>query len=188
MPGAERGHPLLAQVRGGGRGGVAGQELQADRRLDVSEDGRCAGPVRLQQRRQLVSGRDPHLDDVAAGPHDGPQRPGLVGVGRGDPQFVRAQPQVIGDHRGVAGVGLGARQHFALPPGLDRVRLDRHDRVPGLQQQVHQAAVRPLDGDRHTEAAPNRASRRSSTAIPAAEWTIVNSAAILPAASSTHTA
>ncbi len=110
--------------------------------------------MRLQQRRQLVSGRDPHLDQVAAGPHDGPQGQGLVGVRFQDPQLVRAQPQVLGDHRGVAGVGLGTRQHLALPPGLDRVRLDRHDRVPGFQQQVHQPAVGPLDGDRHTPGSP----------------------------------
>jgi hypothetical protein len=50
---------------------------------------------------------------------------------------------------GDAGGGLGTRQHLALPPGLDRVRLDRHDRVPGFRQQVDQAAVGPLEGDRH---------------------------------------
>ena len=117
--GAERGHPLLARVRGSGRGRVAGQELQADRRLDVGEDGPGAGPVRVQQRGQVVSGRDPHLDQVTAGAHDGSQRPGLIRVGHSDGQLVRAQPQVLGDHRGVAGVGLGARQHLAVPPGLD---------------------------------------------------------------------
>src|ERR1039458_2585664 len=44
---AERGHPLFTQVRGGGRGGVAGEELQADRGLDVGKDGPGAGPVLL---------------------------------------------------------------------------------------------------------------------------------------------
>ena len=152
--GAERGHPLLAQVRCGGRGGVAGQELQADRRLDVGEDRLGARPVRVQQRGQLVGGSDPHLNHVAAGPHDGAQRIRLVGVGGGGLQLVRAQPQVLGDHRGVASVGLRPGQHLAVPPGLDRVRADRHHRVPGLQQQVDQAAVRALDGDRHTAGLP----------------------------------
>ena len=146
---AERRHPLLAQVRGGGRGGVAGEELQADWRLDVGEDDPGAGPVRVQQGGELVGGRDPHLHQVTAGPHDGAQRFCLVGVGGGGFQLVRPQPQVLGDHGGVPGVGLGAREHLAVAPGLDRVRLDRHDRVPGFQQQVHQAAVRPLDRDRH---------------------------------------
>ena len=83
-------HPLLAQVRGGGRGRVAGQELQADRRLDVGEDRLGAGPVRVQQRGQLVGGRDPHLDQVAAGPHGGAQRERLVGVGGSGPAPARA--------------------------------------------------------------------------------------------------
>src|SRR5579863_10739726 len=69
----EGGHPLLAQVRGGGRGRVAGQELQADRRLDVGADGLGAGPVGVEQGRELVGGRDPHLDEVAAGPDGGAQ-------------------------------------------------------------------------------------------------------------------
>ena len=60
-----------------------------------------------------------------------------------------AQPEVLGDHRGIPGAGLGPGQHLPFPPGLDRVRADRHHRVPGLQQQVRQAAVRPLDRHRH---------------------------------------
>jgi hypothetical protein len=42
---------------------------------------------------------------------------------------VLAQPQVLGDNQGIAGVALGTRRHLALTPGLDGVRLDRHDRV-----------------------------------------------------------
>jgi hypothetical protein len=110
--------------------------------------------VRVQQRRQLVDGGDPHLDQVAAGPHDGAQRHRLIGVRGGGLQLVRAQPQVLGDHRGVPGVGLGPGQHLAVPPGLDRVRADRHHRVPGLQQQVDQAAVGALDRDRHAAGLP----------------------------------
>jgi hypothetical protein len=144
----ERGHPLLAQVAGRGGGGVPGQEFEADRRLDVGEDGRGARPVRLQQRGQLVSGGDPHLDQVIAGAHHGAQRLCLVAIRGGGGQPVIAQPQVLGDDRGVPGIGLGAGQHLAFPPGLDRVRADRHHRVPGLQQQVHQPPGRPLDRDR----------------------------------------
>jgi hypothetical protein len=54
---------------------------------------------------------------------------------------VVAQPQVLGDHRGVAGVGLGARDDLALAPGLDGVGPDRHHRMAGLQQPVDQPAV-----------------------------------------------
>ena len=152
--GAERGHPFLAEVAGRLGGRVAGEELQADRRLDVGEDGLGARPVRVQQRAELVSGRDPHLHQVPAGAHDGAQRVRLVGVGGDGPQLARAQPQVLGDHGGVPGVGFGTREHLAVAPGLDRVRLDRHHRVPRLQQQIHEAAVRALDGDRHATGLP----------------------------------
>jgi hypothetical protein len=50
----------------------------------------------------------PHLDQVALGAHHGAQCPGLAGVRRGHAQFVLTQPQVLGDHQGVAGVALGA--------------------------------------------------------------------------------
>ena len=147
--GTERGHALLTEVAGRCGGRVTGEERQADRRLDVGEDGPGAGPVCLQQRRQLVGGRDPHIHQVIAGAHDSAQCPGLVGVGGGGLQLVLAQPKVLGDHRGVASVGLGPGQHLPFPPGLDRVGADRHHRMPRLQQQVHQAAVRPLDRDRY---------------------------------------
>jgi hypothetical protein len=62
---------------------------------------------------------------------------------------VGPQPQVPGDHRGVAGVGLGAGEHLTVPPGPDRVRVRRHDRVPGLQQRIDQAPVGAFDADRH---------------------------------------
>ncbi|HEY2076260.1 MAG TPA: hypothetical protein VGH53_07975 [Streptosporangiaceae bacterium] len=101
----------------------------------------------LQQRGELVGGGDPRLHQVVAGADHGAQCPGLAGVRHRGGQLVVAQPQVLGDHGGVPGVGLGSRQHLPVPPGLDRVRLDRHHRVPGFQQQVHQPPVRPLDGD-----------------------------------------
>jgi hypothetical protein len=145
----ERGHPLFAQVARCRRGGVTGKELQADRRLHVGEDGLGTRPQGVQQRRELVRGGDAHVNQVVTGADHGAQRPGLVGAGHRGRQLVVAQPQVLGDHGGVAGVGLRAGQHLPVPPGLDRVRLDRHDRVPGLQQQVDQAAVGPLDRDRH---------------------------------------
>ena len=45
---------------------------------------------RLQQRRQLVGGRDPHLHQVAAAAHHGAQRQGLIGIGSGGLQPVLA--------------------------------------------------------------------------------------------------
>ena len=74
-----------------------------------------------------------------------------AGLGRErlqDPQAMGAQPQVLGDQGGVAGVVLGARQHLGVAPGLDGVGLDRHDRVAGFQQPVDQPPVGAFDGHR----------------------------------------
>ena len=90
---------------------------------------------------------DPHLNQVVAGADHGPQRLGLRGVAGHNPQPMRAQPQILRDHQGVAGVGLRPGHHLTLAPGLDRVRGDRHHRMPGLEQQVHQPAVRSFDPD-----------------------------------------
>jgi hypothetical protein len=49
--------------------------------------------------------------------------------------------RLLGDHLGVAGVGVGARDDLALAPGLDGVGADRDYRMAGLQQPVDQPAV-----------------------------------------------
>ena len=105
--------------------------------------------VAVQQRGQLVSCRDPRVDQVSAGAGHGPQGQGLGRVRDGDAKLVLAQPQVLGDHQGVAGVALGPGQHLAVAPGLDRVRLDRDHRVAGLQQRVDQPPAGALDRDWH---------------------------------------
>ncbi len=132
-----------------GGGGVAGQERQADRRLDVGEDLFRARPVRIEQRGELVGGRNPGLDQLGAGAGHDAQRGGVLGQWGRSAQPVGAQPQVLGDHVRVARVGLRPGDHLALPPGLDRVRLHRDHRVPGGEQRVDQPPVRALDRYRH---------------------------------------
>jgi hypothetical protein len=63
-----------------GRGLRRGQEPQADRRLNVDEDGLGARPLRVQQGGELVGSGDAHADHVVAGADHGAQRPGLAGV------------------------------------------------------------------------------------------------------------
>ena len=150
VAGTERGHPLLAEASRRGRGGIADQERQRDRRGDVGKDDAGTGPVRFQQRGQLVSRGHPRTGQVAAGAGHRAKCRGLAGVGCRDAQLVLAQPQVLGDQGRVAGVGFGARHYLTVPPGLDRVRAHRHDRVPGLQQHIDQPPVRPLDRDGDT--------------------------------------
>ena len=148
MVDAERGEAFLAEpcsVRGGR---VAGEELQPDRRLDVGEDRPGSWPVRVEQRGELVGGGDAQLDDVLTGAHHRAQRFGLRGERGRWAEPVAAQPQILGDHRGVAGVGLGAGEHLALTPGLDRVGADRDHRMPGLEQRVDEPPVWAFDGHR----------------------------------------
>jgi hypothetical protein len=148
VTGAERGDALLAEPGRRGGGGVAGEELQRDGRLDVGEDCLGAGPVHVQQRGELVGRGDAHLDQVGAGADRGAQGLGLVAERDGDAQLVLTQPQVLSDHQGVAGVGLGAGDDLSVAPGLDRVGADRHDRVTGFEQGVDEPAVGSLDPDR----------------------------------------
>src|SRR6266498_1551656 len=144
--GAERAHAGLAQVGRRRWGRVALQERQRDLAFDVGKDRQGAGPERVQAGGELVGGGHALVDQVGAGPDHGAQRPGLRRERLQDAQPVVAQPQVLGDHLGVGGVGLGARQHLGVAPCLDRVGADRHDGVAGLQQPIDQPPVGPLDG------------------------------------------
>jgi hypothetical protein len=110
--------------------------------------------MRIEQGKKLVGRRDAHVDEVVAGADQGAQRLRLAGERRCDPQPVRAQPQVLGDDLSVTSIALRAGEHLAVPPLLDRVWLDRDDRVPGLQQRVDKTAVRPFDANRHLRRIP----------------------------------
>src|SRR6266545_5407551 len=58
---------LLAEAACVGRAGVALEERQRDRAVDLGEDRRCAGPEALQLRPEFVGQRDPRVDEVLAG-------------------------------------------------------------------------------------------------------------------------
>lgn len=66
----------------------------------------------------------------------------------------------------------------------------RHHRVTGLQQQVHQPPVRPLDRVRDTGRVPvsGQAPDQPGDPVRSALCAMVNSAVIFPAATITHTA
>jgi hypothetical protein len=143
----EGGHAPLPETHGRLGGWVARQEGQGDLAFDVGEDGLGAGPEGVQGGGELVDGGHALADEVLAGAHGGTQRSGGVRERAQHAQLVAAQPQVVGDHRGVAGIGLGPGDHLGVAPGLDRVGMDWHHGVAGLQQPVDQAAVGPFDGD-----------------------------------------
>jgi hypothetical protein len=163
---AERGEPLLPEVRCGCGRRVAGEEMQGDRRLDVGKDGFGARPIRVEQSGQLVGRGDAHVDEVVPCPDEGSQRLRLTGVRGGDAQSVRAQPQVLGDHLSVTSVALRPRQDLTVAPLLDRVRLDRDHGVPSLEQRVDETAVGSFDADRNLRRIPE--SSQSVRAVPGA--------------------
>src|SRR5215472_13547663 len=82
----------------------AGQEGQADRRVQLAEQADCAGVGGLQVGAQLVAGRDPVADQVLAGAAGLAQREGGRAVGDQRPQPGPAGAQHAGGH---AGAGAG---------------------------------------------------------------------------------
>ena len=70
----ELGEALLAEAGGAMRRGIAGEEGEGDRRVDVGEDGGGAGPEALEQRAELIGERDALGDEIVAAAHERAQR------------------------------------------------------------------------------------------------------------------
>jgi hypothetical protein len=78
VPAAEGRQPCLAQPDGCLWGRVGLQERQGDLRGEPGEDRLGTRPVCVQQRTELVAGRDLGLDMVLAQPHQGLKLPGGI--------------------------------------------------------------------------------------------------------------
>jgi hypothetical protein len=96
--------------------------------------------VGLQQRAELVAGRDLGLDVVLAQPHQGLELAGGVVQRLQSPQPVAVGAQVLGQLVAVTRIGLGTGGAPAGPGGVDR-----HDRVAGSQQPIHDQPAGLLD-------------------------------------------
>ena len=98
----EGGEALLAEAGGAVRGGVAAQEGERDRAVDIGEDGGGAGPEPLEQAAQLVGQGDARGDQVVAAAHQRAQ--GLDRVrARGErAEAVAVGAQQVGQQVGVA--------------------------------------------------------------------------------------
>src|SRR5713101_1670725 len=142
----ELGEAFLAEPLGGLRSGVAVEEGERDRRIDVGEDGGCARPEALEQRAQLVGERDALLDEVVAGANECPQGARLVGerLQRTEPVSVGAQQ--VGEYERVAGVALALGRGVARPRRLEGVGMDGHDREPSLDEGIDEQPGGTLDG------------------------------------------
>ena len=143
----ERRHPTLAEVGGRGRRGIALEEGEGDFAPHIGEQLAGTGPRCGEDRGQLVAGGDPCVDQVRSRPDGCPEGSRLGAERPKSAQIVVTQAQVVGDHLGVTRIALGARADLGLAPRLDRRRLDRHDRMTGVEEPVDESSVRPLDGD-----------------------------------------
>src|SRR5205807_4969166 len=143
----ELGEALFAQTRRAVGRGVAGQEGERDRRVDVEKDGRGAGPDALEQGAQLIGEGDALGDEVIAAAHERPQGASLVGgrAQRGEAMAIQAQQ--IRQDEGIAGVTLAAGGGVARPSRLEGVRVDGHDLEPGVDERVDEQARGPFKGD-----------------------------------------
>ncbi len=145
VAGQERLHALGAQGACVGGAGVALQERERDRRVDVSEQARGAGPERVELGAQPVGQLDAAGDEVFAGAGQDTQRDRLVARGR-----QRGEAVVVGagelaeDHRVVA-VGLAGIGTEPVAGGLDLVGMDRQHLDPGGEQPADQEPVGALD-------------------------------------------
>ncbi len=108
MLGAEGGHALGAERLGGLGRGVALDEGQRDRRVDVGEDGASAWPERLQQATQLVGQLHPSGQQIVASTHQRAQGEDLVALRAQGLEAMTVGAQQVGQHVGVRGVALAA--------------------------------------------------------------------------------
>jgi hypothetical protein len=144
QPGAQ---PPVRQPRGVLDGRKAGEEGQADRRVEIGEQPDGAREHDPQVGAQLVADRHSRLDEVGAGAHDRAQgqRRGCVGRQGDEPVAVGAQH--IGQDVGVEAVVFAARGRVPAAQVLDLSRRDHDDVDVGGEQGVDDGPVGPFDRD-----------------------------------------
>ena len=141
----EPGQPLLAQAMSVARAGVALEERQRDRAIDIGEHLGGAGPEALQLRAQLVGDPDAMADEILAGASQRAQRLRSVAVRDQDPETVPVGPGELGKHERVEAVALAARGTEPRSHRRDLVGMDRNHRKTRIEQPFDQQPVRTLD-------------------------------------------
>jgi hypothetical protein len=104
------GQPFLRQPAGAVLAAGAGQEGQADRRVELAEQASRAGEHQQQVGAQLVAHRDPVAHQILTGPAGLAQRDRGRGVRDQRPQPGPVGAQHIGEH-----VGAGAGRPYYPP-------------------------------------------------------------------------
>lgn len=123
-----------AQTRGAVGCRVALEEGQRDGAVDVGEDRGSTGPEAFEQGAQLVGKLQAGGNEVITATYQRTQGADRV-RGRGEwPEAVPICAQEIGQQVGIAAIILGPIGAVARARGLDRVRVDGHDRMTGCDQ------------------------------------------------------
>ena len=170
VTGKEAGEPFASQPACVGGAGVAFEEGERDRRVDVGEDLLGAGPEGVELGAQLVGERDSLLDQVLAGAGQRLERLRLVAVGLEQPadgacRCGRAQPAHRRRSRRTCRRRCGSG-HGRLRAGSD----GRHDRDACVEQPVDDQPIRLLDRDsRHPQLSRRRAIQRLDPVLPVAD-------------------
>ena len=140
-------HPLLTEAAGRGGRGIALEERERDRAVDLREHARSAGPEALKLGAQLIRERNPRSDEVLTGARERPQRLGLIAIGDQHPVAVAVGPRELGQHEAVIAVALAARGGEPGSHCRDLVGVDRDHPQARVQQPLDQQPVGPLDRD-----------------------------------------
>jgi len=146
VAGEEARQALGAEASSPPRRGIAFEEGEGDRRVDVGEDDGRTGPEALEQSSELVGERDALGDEIVPATHQRPQGSDLVGERLERAEAVAIGAQDVGEDVGIAGVALAAGGPVARPARLELVGMDRHDRMAGVDEGVDDEAAGPLDG------------------------------------------
>jgi hypothetical protein len=138
---------LLAEAHRAVRRGVAGEEGERDGRVDVGEDRSRPGPEALEERAQLIGEGDTLGDEVVAAAHERAQGARIVGGRTQRPEPVAVGPEHIGEDERVAGIALAAGGRVAGPTRFERVRVNRYDLEPSVDESVDEQARGTFEGN-----------------------------------------
>jgi hypothetical protein len=123
----------------------AGQELQADRRVDLGEQPDRARERVAQVGAQLIGDRDAVADQVFAGPAGTAQADGGRAVRRQRRQPGPVGAQRVRQHAGVEAVIFVPGRPVPAAQVLDLVRADHHHGDPRLEQGARDRAAGSFD-------------------------------------------
>ena len=162
----ELGEAAFGEPGGAVGRGVAGEEGQRDRRVDLGEDDRGPRPETLEEGAELIGEGDALGDKLLPAAHEGAHRPRLVRGGMQRPEALAVGPQQVGEDEGIARVTLAAGGGVAWPARLEGVGVDGHHLQARVEQGIHEQARGAFEGDAEGAAAAEAVEAAAELAEP----------------------